>query len=476
TDSPKGLSVGAPDIRLGNNGQTVWAQFPVLKGEMPPERITLASDIGDFEFQTVVSETALPPPYTLPDAGAERSFGALLTTLVIAFVGGLILNVMPCVLPVLSIKLASAVSAVDRSHAEIRTGFLVSALGVMAFVWVLAAATLVAQAVGLSVGWGLQFQNPYFLTLMVAILALFAANTFGLFEITLPSGLMTRMDSESGKSGLVGDFASGAFAAMLATPCSAPFLGTAVAFALTGAPSDVVLIFSALGLGLALPYVLVAAFPSTLSALPKPGRWMLGVKWLLGLMLAATAAWLATVLAGVAGGLVAQISLALIGLAVLALWLGQRFAASPRITAASLVLLGALLAPALTPAPSAPVSTATALGWVPLDQGQIARSVAQGNVVFVDITADWCLTCKANKSLVLDRETVHTALSDEDVITMQGDWTRPDEAISAFLARHERFGIPFNAVYGPAAPEGIILSEVLTQAQVLDALAEAGSL
>ncbi|MFK8036066.1 MAG: protein-disulfide reductase DsbD family protein, partial [Hyphomicrobiales bacterium] len=397
-------------------------------------------------------------------------FGQILMFAAFAFFGGLILNVMPCVLPVLSIKLASVLSHSDRPTHIVRGGFLMSALGVLTFMWALAAGILILQASGITVGWGLQFQSPVFLTIMFMILAVFATNLFGIFEISLPSKLQSRLANSGGREGYLGDFATGAFAAVLATPCSAPFLGTAIAFALTGRSIDVVIIFTMLGIGLALPYLVFAARPEWIRYLPKPGRWMVIIKWVLGFLLALTAVWLLWVLSGVAGTWVA--------VAVLGLSLGfVLLTVVPKLgTYTRMVSLAATsIVAILTAINFAAVLSVQAVSenWVAFDRGEIPRLVSQGNTVFVDVTADWCLTCKANKALVLDREPVAQLLMSNHVIKMQADWTRPDPKIARYLEANNRFGIPFNIIYGPNAPNGILLSEVLSSEKIKTALEEA---
>ena len=464
---------GTPDIRLSEGGRQLWARVPVTALADPPEpvRVTITDGARAGVFTPDLAATAPAPPYAAERAGT--SLARLASIALVALLGGAILNLMPCVLPVLSIKLSSAVKARGQSRARLAAGFLAAAGGVVAFMWLLAAGTLAARALGATVGWGLQFQSPAFLALMIVILVAFAANMFGLYEITLPASWQTRMARAEGRAGLAGDVATGAFAAMLATPCSAPFLGTAVAFALSGGTLDVAVIFTALGLGLALPYLLLAARPGLVQALPKPGRWMLVLKGLLGLLLVGTALWLFRVLAGVAGPwAVAAVAVA-VALLVLALWPRLPLPATLRAVVLPVLLAGAVVLPGRVVAPPGAATADSAIGWVAFDRGEIARRVSRGEVVFVDVTADWCLTCKANKTLVIDRAPVAPALAGEGVTPMQADWTRPDERIARYLAEHDRYGIPFNIVYGPAAPEGIVLPELLTAGAVTGALAEA---
>lgn len=337
--------------------------------------------------------------------------------------------------------------------------------------WTLAALTLAARSLGMNVGWGLQFQNPIFLAVMFIVLAVFSANLFGAYAIDLPSAMQTRLARAGGGKGYIGDFSTGAFAAILATPCSAPFLGTAVAFAMAGRVLDIAVIFTALGFGLALPYLVVAVFPAAISGLPKPGRWMLWMKVLLGLALAGTAGWLFWVMMGVGGTRTALAVLAASAVLITILSI-NRLTAGPRLFGAAVMGVFAIVSAGLLSEAGKPSDTPAA-EWAAFDRREIPKLVSQGKVVFVDVTADWCLTCKANKALVLDREPVLTAIRAPNVTAMQADWTRPDEAISRYLESFSRYGISFNAVYGPGAPEGIVLPELLSSEVVMSALAKA---
>ena len=481
-DAFPSAAFGRPDIRLGDGKRLLWARLPVLSDALaanagadgpPALRVTVTDGDRAATLRPETTKAVPTPPFTL--ARVVPGLGQLAWIAALGVLGGLILNVMPCVLPVLSIKLSSALKNHGAHPGRVRRGFLVSALGVLAFMWGLAALTLAARGLGMSVGWGLQFQNPVFLALMIVILVIFAANLLGLFEITLPWRLQSRLSHADHAPGYAGDFATGAFAAVLATPCSAPFLGTAIAFALAGRAVDVLVIFTAMGIGLALPYLLVAARPTMIGRLPKPGRWMVVVKMVLGGLLALTALWLFWVLDGVAGPWAVLSVAALMALAVglltlrlpgLAPWL--------RTTGLGLTVVAALVVPALTPAPAPRQAPGGATAdWQPFERAEIASHVAAGRTVFVDVTADWCLTCKANKAMVLDRDPVNAALADDGVVAMRADWTRPDEGISRYLASFDRYGIPFNAVYGPGAPDGIALPELLGAQGVLDALDQA---
>lgn len=472
-------SFGAPDIQLADGGRLLWAQLPILATPEDAAALTITLVDGERAATLPAKLSSLPAaaPYskTAPPEGLAVIAGIVLA----AFFGGLILNAMPCVLPVLSIKFNSVIRAGTQSQQRVRSGFLASAAGVLAFMWLLSGILIAARAAGLSIGWGVQFQSPVFLALMIAVLMVFAANLLGLFEITIPSEIQHKLLRSSDGGGYAGDFATGAFAAILATPCSAPFLGTAVAFALAGSPAMIMLIFTALGMGLALPYFLVAAVPSLVNALPKPGAWMLFVKLALGLALGSTVIWLIWVLVSVASAMVASIIVGAVLLAIVLLSSGQRL--QPR--AIRLTVLAAIAAATIiVPLVLAPQGIATgtvrtsaiaadaAIPWRPFERAAIGRLVSEGKTVFVDVTADWCITCKANKALVIERGAVAVALNQPGVVAMVADWTRPNEKIVRYLRSYGRYGIPFNIVYGPNAPDGLQLSEILTASDVLDAL------
>jgi suppressor for copper-sensitivity B len=408
-----------------------------------------------------------------PVAGVPPGGLALLPVLVFALLGGFILNFMPCVLPVLSLKMLALVGYSGRGRAAFRAGFLASAAGVVTSFLVLAAALIGAREAGLAIGWGLQFQEPVFLAVLVAIITLFACNLFGWFEIPLPWRLAGL--ASFGGSSLGGSFAAGAFATVLATPCSAPFLGTAVGFALAGSPSDIVIVFLFLGIGMALPYLVVAAWPGLARRMPRPGRWMLVLRQIMGLLLAGTAAWLIGVLVLEAGP-VAAWSVAGLALAA-ALCLLLRSSGAPRwrraLGVTSALLLAAMAAPPLLVGPGVAPSADDGAGWAPFDNTTIAASVAAGRIVFIDVTARWCLTCQVNERWVLDANAVRERLTAPNIVAMRADWTRRDARIGDFLKAYGRYGIPFNVVYGPGAPSGLPLPELLTQSAVLDALKQA---
>ncbi|MGE0724110.1 MAG: protein-disulfide reductase DsbD family protein [Alphaproteobacteria bacterium] len=470
TDLP--IDVRAPRMTAVDGGVRLAARIegdPAAIARLAGSAVTLTLVDGAraAEARAIVTTAAPAGP---PPASIEVWIAILAT----ALLGGLILNLMPCVLPVLSLKLLGVVEAGGRERREVRAGFVAAAAGILVSFLVLAAVAIALQSAGLAVGWGIQFQEPWFLAAMAAVVTLFAANLWGWFDIPLPgfAGVAPGAD----RRGPLGHFLTGAFAALLATPCSAPFVGTAIGFALSRGPVEILAIFAALGLGLALPYVAVAAFPGLAARLPRPGRWMVAVRRVLALVLVATAVWLLFVLAAQTGTLVAVGLGALLALAALLIGPLARTPVAVRssLAAATLVVFAIAIAPRLeTPAPARPAAAAGS--WQPFDRDRIAALVAEGKTVFVDVTADWCITCQVNKKLVLSRGAVAERLGGDGIVAMRADWTRPDAAIAAYLASFGRYGIPFNAVYGPKSPGGTALPELLTESAVIEALDRAGA-
>ena len=464
------MAFAPPKIQKSQGGkQVVFRVKPVAntgEGGLTEKPVVLTVVDGDRGMEVETKPT-------VPEPGIR--FPRLLAMLGVALLGGLILNLMPCVLPVLSLKILALVSHGGGEKRHVRSAFLGTASGIVASFLLLAAITSIVKLAGTAVGWGVQFQQPVFLGIMVALVTLFAANLFGWFEIPLPQ-FLADIGATGGQhsKGWIGHFATGAFATLLATPCSAPFLGTAVGFALAHGAPEIFGIFLLLGIGMSAPYLLVAAWPQMAQRLPRPGNWMIVAKRILGLALLATGVWLVTVLAVVIGPR-AGLSIAAVMAASLALLaLAHRLPAIPKGAVMLVTVAAALGLTLFGPAPAAEDHKAVAKGlWKPFDQSAIASEVAAGHTVFVDVTAEWCLTCQVNKAAVVYRGEVLKRLSAPNVTAMQADWTRPDETIANYLASFGRYGIPFDVVYGPGAPDGVPLPELLTDDAVLVAFNQA---
>ena len=475
-EDDKNISFDAPKIKLSNSNHTV--QFHIKPADSLGEGQTLAGMplvITVTGGEHALEQHLKAPSDIITPPSKQASPLPLWIAILFALIGGFILNLMPCVLPVLSLKILSVVSHGGGKERDVRSSFLVTAAGILFSFLVLAGITITLKEFGMMLGWGVQFQQPIFLVCLIILLTLFAANMWGLYEIPLPRWLADNMSEAAYHPKLAGDFVTGAFATLLATPCTAPFLGTAVGFALASGPRDVLIIFFVLGFGMILPYLAIALFPKLATSLPKPGLWMITLRHVLGYALAATAFWLTWVLsAQITPRFAAFVGLSMAGIVILLSL--KKTSVSKKLLKFGLfdfvvVALGITLSGSLIPK-AAP--TVDAL-WQPFNETAIAANVEEGKIVFVDVTADWCLTCKANKKFILSQPDLSDRLFHSDIISMQADWTNPDPGISAFLQKYGRYGIPFNAVFGPNAPEGIVLPELLTPSVVTKALDRAAA-
>jgi len=441
-----------------------------------PGGTPVASDL----FHDKATEAAAPPAPS--QSGPGRGLGGML---LLALLGGLILNAMPCVLPVLSLKVFGLVRSAGHGRSEVVRGALATAAGILASFLALALAAIAAKAAGAAVGWGIQFQRPGFVAFLAVVVVLFCLNLWGLFEITLPQRL-AQLGGSGPREGLAGHFASGLFATLMATPCSAPFLGTAVGFALGQESPAILAIFAAVGLGMALPYLLLAAAPGTARLLPRPGAWMDTLRGIMGFLLAAAAVWLFYVLSSqISLERLAAIQLGLLTLSLF-LWLRHRHMASgsPRngmrwiaeagmIAAVALTIGTAAVSPTGNPRLTAEPAPGL-IEWQPWDRTRAESLAAEGQLVFVDVTADWCFTCKVNERLVLETPEIAGAFEEHGVIPMKADWTNRDDEIGKFLAEHGRYGIPFYLLYRPGQ-EPRVFSELLTKDGLREAVQVAAS-
>ena len=456
----------SPNIQVEGNTLTAnievshWLELPDLSGA---ELIATVSDekfAAEYNVQLTAGTIANNAP-------------PLWAILLMALAGGLILNIMPCVLPVLGLKVQSLMLSGAQEPKVVRKQFFASSLGIISSFLVIALGLMALRWSGGSVGWGIQFQNPYFIAALVAITWVFALNLMGAFEFKLPSSLSTSA-ATAGDDSYKGHFLQGMLATVLATPCTAPFLGTAVAFALAAESSVILLIFAALGVGMALPWLLIAVFPKTAKLLPKPGRWMQWVKPVFAIMMLATTVWLTTLLKNFVSHdvfLVLAVGLSVLTLGIIGKVHGRK---ALFLSIGGFLVLAAVVGTTLILTADRWVNKLPQdHQWQPLTQQRIDKAVASGQTVFVDVTADWCITCQANKVGVLLQDPVFTALGEKHVTRLRGDWTKANESITQYLKANNTFGVPFNKVYGPGAPDGITLPVVLSKDKVMDALEDA---
>jgi suppressor for copper-sensitivity B len=364
---------------------------------------------------------------TLASADSSAISASILFILLAAFAGGLILNIMPCVLPVLSLKLASILSMGGATAAQVRMRLLAGTAGILTSFALLALALIGLKLAGGRLGWGIQFQNPWFLGVMMLVMTLFMLSLLDIIRLPIPA-----FAGQIRGRGLLGDFASGFMATILATPCSAPLVGTAISFALAASAGQLFVVMLVMGAGLAVPWLMLAAFPGFIAAMPTPGRWMKWVKPILASGLVATIIWLGWLLVG-AAGLGAQNTLQ-------------------------------------NSAQNSGQNNSQQAVWQQWKIQAIADNLDAGRPVFVDVTADWCITCKVNKALTLNTKKIKAAFEAKDVVLLQADWTLPDLEIADYLASFGRFGIPFNILYFPDGQAPIIFDELLSPEKIVMAL------
>ena len=414
-------------------------------------------------------------PGALPSPGLLQSSGSMLRVALFAFIGGVILNLMPCVFPVLFIKgLALVQSSAEERH-KLRLHGLVYTLGILASFWLVVGVLLALRGAGHNLGWGFQFQSPTFDALIAMLLFFLGLSLAGQFEIGLSltsagSGLAT-------KSGYAGSFFTGVLAVVVATPCTAPFMGAAIGYALSNSELVSFAVFTALALGLAAPYLLLAFNPAWTRLLPRPGAWMEILKQAVSIPIFATVIWLIWVFTQTAGtGALVDLLIAMLLLAVAGWVLGRWPAKAGSTIAAVLVLALSIALPVMavrrgTPSPSVVNAGTASTEWAPFSPELVAKLRSQGRPVFVDFTASWCLSCQVNERVVLNRTDVQNRLRTSGVALVRADWTRHDETIAQTLASLGRDGVPTYALY-PADPQAppIVLPEVLTADIVFNAL------
>jgi thiol:disulfide interchange protein len=408
-----------------------------------------------------------------PSPNHQESTPGLVRIIGLAFLGGLILNLMPCVFPVLFLKgLALMQSGAEERH-RLRTHGLVYTAGILVSFWVLVAVLLGLRSAGARLGWGFQFQSPIFLSLMAGLLFFLALSLAGQFEIGL--SLTSAGGSLAAKQGYPGSFFTGVLAVIVATPCAAPFMGVAIGYALAQSGAVTFTVFTALALGLAAPYAALTLQPAWTRILPKPGAWMEVLRQAVSVPIFATVIWLAWVLANAYGAAVLAALLAGFLLIAIAGWFLGRWPAQRWSTImAALILAGFVALSAWAPktlavAPT-PSSATQEHAWQPWSADTVARYQSQGRPVFVDFTASWCLSCQVNERVALTTPEVRKAFSDANVALLRADWTQHDEAIAQTLASLGRNGVPVYALYVPGEASPRLLPEVLTPGIVTDAL------
>lgn len=470
-----------------------------LTADTPNEALAAGASLSHF-VPDVTRVAAQPGGMSIDGTVATIAQPAgLWWQLMAAFLGGLILNVMPCVFPVISIKVLSFVKQAGEDRGQILRLGLVFSLGIMAWFWIFALLTSMGE---------LPWQHPPVLIALATFLFVFALNLFGVFEIVLPGDAATKLTEASSREGYAGSFMKGFLATLLGTACTAPFFAGAAAYAAAQPLAVSLLIFTFAGFGMSSPYILLAAFPGWLNEMPKPGNWMVVFKQAMGFILLATVVWLLTILADQLDARGVVWTVALMGFAGLAVWLlgmiGFNWSAGARtttwISSAAVLVIGVWfsmfymydLRDAIRPEVAAEINPeeladeiladmATAtwdehVPWQPYAPGAPEVLAERGYTVFVDFTATWCITCQTNKATAIDVSSTRARMKELGVIPLKADWTKRDPQIRNVLMEFDNNSVPMNLVYPAGRPDAPVkLPLVLTPGIVQDRLAEAGA-
>ena len=472
--------VGHPAVQSRNNNEIVF-RIPL---ESAPKNLSSMAGLVVFAQQPNGDDRAAWQITNAPPVSGPRPTQAhgILMFLLFGFLGGLILNLMPCVLPVISLKIFGFVQQAGQSRRKIFRSGIAFTVGIFAWFMALAVLLIALKGAGRDVTWGgFQFTNPYFVLVLSVIVLVFALNLFGVFEVSLPQSVTRSLLSTSERKDLLGSFFQGVFATVLATPCTAPFLGTALGFAFTQSAVVILAMFIAVAAGMSAPYLLLSAQPAWLRFLPRPGPWMVHVKQFMGFLLLATLLFLLYVLGaerGLEGAIWASCFLLVISVAC---WMKGAFIVPTATVVKRSIVLVLMLALMLGGGvyfiggkfQSTRIASANSQihgDWQPFTPERLHNELEQGRTVFVDFTAAWCLTCKFNEASVLEAQDVQEAFKRHGIVKMKADWTNGDPVITKILQQFGRPGVPLYVLYPAKNEEPVVFPEVLTKGMVLDKL------
>ena len=408
----------------------------------------------------------------LPESGSK-----VLKFLLLAFIGGIILNLMPCVLPILSIRAFNIVKQSNNSPKNIFINSVLYILGIMFSFFILATVITIIKLSGEMVGWGFQFQNPKFVLFLLSLMFVFSLSLFDVFTVQVPG--LTAATKASSKSGYLGSFLMGVFCVLLATPCTAPILGGALGFAFAQPPIIIYAIFLLVGFGLGFPFLILGLYPQAIKILPKPGEWMVVFKEILGFLLLAFAISMVKVLLIQMGGLYVISVLYFMLFLGIAVWLYGKFVTPmyPRLTqwiitivAVLVVIFGAMLTVKGQEATDFNSGITHDDFWSVFSEEAVEAGLADGRLVFVEFTAAYCTICKQNAALVLNQNDIRQAFTDNNVLMLLGDFTRSDPVIYEWLRRYDRAGVPLYLLFVPGQDEPIRFPEILTKQMIFNQL------
>lgn len=470
-DQAMQIEAVAPQQLIRQPGGDVLKLKPDPTAEKPVEELSGLLVVGEggsrkaYEFKAKVGAGRPAQAEKVPVEASKVIF-----TLALAFLGGVVLNLMPCVFPVLSLKVLGIVEQSREEGSKAWHHGVVFTLGVLVSFWALSGMLLVVRAAGQEVGWGYHLQNPVMIGSLAVLFLLIGLNLFGVFEVG--ENLTQLSNVADKKHGFAQSFWSGVLTTLAATPCTAPFMGSAVGFALSAPTVIAVMVFTSLGLGVAAPYMTLTMFPALLKKLPRPGAWMVTFKQILAFPMLVAVVWLVWVFGGQVGpDRMALLLLSLVGVGF-ASWVFGKWGNSYQEKPRRLGTIGAALALLLASSVGyqAAREDASADQWQTYSPELVEKLVADGKPVFLDFTADWCTSCKANELLALSRPEVGEKFQNLGVTLVKGDWTKKDPVITAALAKFGRAGVPLYVLYPGEGKEPVVLPEVLLPGTVIDAL------
>ena len=400
-------------------------------------------------------------------SGTENT---MIWVLVAGLIGGAILNLMPCVLPVLMLKIFSIINSRGK---EYRAHLVATICGILSSFLLLGYLTFWLKSMGITFGLGANFQTPQFVIILCIIMVVFTSNILGRFEIAVPDFIASKLSMAKFKSEYVSSFISGVIATIFATPCTAPFLGTAISFAMSAEFTQIMAVFLSIGLGFSLPYILLIIAPWMLNFLPKPGPWMMHFKKILAIAMIATILWLLSILQAQLG-VRATFGVLMLLFLIKFVFEQENIKKPIRVFLAAMLFMGAMYLPTMaSEEDQAKVNEELQL-WENFDPERLQQYINHGQIVVVDITADWCMTCKYNKFMLWNRTKIIKFFNDNHIITMRGDLTRPSHIIHEYLRANRVYGIPFDVVYGPNAKHGIALPTLVKYGDLVEVLHRVG--
>ncbi len=461
----------AQEVTVGDKGMGIYLTPSMsLPAQLPTEikgLIEVETNSGKKVYEITAANNGQKLVGTFGQKPhASLNLAILFQSMLFAFFGGIILNLMPCVFPILAMKIFGLTKIAHKEHNHAKEYGVFYFVGVLVTFTILGGLIFALKAFGAAVGWGFQLQSPVFLMFLIALIFAVGFNLLGMFEIgTSLQGVGAGLGNQSGRAGAL---FSGILAVLVASPCTAPFMGVALGFAATQPAIIGLLVFIALGIGFALPFMVLTFAPSLLNKLPKPGPWLDAFKKVLAIPMFLTAGWLIWVLSATTGviGIIAAIILGIFSALILHFTLKQNIQKLGFVAISLLAAVG--IGYYFTPKANAQV--AQKADYKPWSEEAVKTALSEGKIVFVDFTADWCITCKVNESTALKNEKVQQVFKDKNVEFLVADWTKKDDIIARALSSHGRAGVPMYLVYHSSEKEPVILPQLLTPQIVINAV------